>query len=1073
MIGLLASAVGVALVASATVVDTDWKRPDGSTFRVQSVGEGYPARPDADFAAATNFLFSIAPMPQRYRLSGGRYAGAPLRGVFSKETFPFPFEDGWTFFLDERPGANWGHPSRCVFLKGDLSAFAVRYLEEPVTAADGSPLPLAAGTERKPDPTLRAVRAAANAHVARAIPFTLGDAAKTYAILISGGYNRDCNYTRYWGDVAAVYSTLTKGCGVPKDNITVCMADGDDPAADVSDGEADGQGHSLFAGGSSPTDLDGDGSADYSLAATKANIRNAFSAVRSKLTADSRLFVFVTDHGVYDAYSGVASICLWGEDMMSASEFSALTSGVDCPVWYALEFCYAGAFVDSLASQGGVRFVAAAAGVEPSSAFPDSPELWYMNPWVYQLVGAMRGAYPSMGISPWEDGATAADADANGDGVVSVKEAVGFANAKIVADQRIDENPVWKASGFGSDDGLRKADASAGGQNYALCVGIDRYTCFDCPTLYGCVADAEAFGGMLKRTMPGGSPLFAVSALCDFGATRMAIRAAIQDHADRLQSGDTFVYYHSGHGRADCLCASDAEYTDAEIADDLCRFRSGVKVCVIVDSCFSGSLFDSPSSKGAANELPARVQALMQARLGTVNLLASSIGWVTAATAEEYSFETEVGGQIRGEFTYAFCSGLESREVDSDADGWGTAYEGWAYCAGLSFLDLGSTPQCHNPDTCRSVRLVFYGDGEPVAPVEEQDKPGEEAKTLPALRYSDDVAFTGQSSAKYVGWLVDRKGRFVGTAEVSAGRFSRGGTSSVKFKVVMAGNTKTTSVSCKALRSDGRVKAEGCSSTGQPLAIELTEKTAAGTFGDGFTFVCGRETKAVSCPGRYVLSLYAIPKGNGGDFQGYAGLSVDVKAKGTAKVTGTLPDGTKVSWTAKLVCDDYSAYLPLFTQMYSKRGAFGGLVFDLKSRTCVSNAAGYWSGSDSKHRVDADIDFDGLSAVKAPADLSPEVCRVEREVDYCVELVRQYGIMENLLPFGAKLVFDGKKWTSLGDSCKLKLSYASKTGLIAGSMKVFLLGKAKSAKVNGVWLGNSGRVTVSVKGQFGFGMLVR
>ena len=90
---------------------------------------------------------------------------------------------------------------------------------------------------------------------------------RTYAVILSGGVNKNSNYERYWNDCAFVYQTLTAKYGVPKNNISVIMADGTNPAVDMR----------LASGGyaSSPLDLDGDGSADIKYAATRSNVKAA------------------------------------------------------------------------------------------------------------------------------------------------------------------------------------------------------------------------------------------------------------------------------------------------------------------------------------------------------------------------------------------------------------------------------------------------------------------------------------------------------------------------------------------------------------------------------------------------------------------------------------------------------------------------------------------------------------------------------------------------------------------------------------------------------------------------------
>jgi len=186
-------------------------------------------------------------------------------------------------------------------------------------------------------------------------------------------------------------------------------------------------------------------------------------------------------------------------------------------------------------------------------------------------------------------------------------------------------------------------------------------------SLEGCVNDSYYFynslvdrGGWLPSNMV---------RLNDAQATKNGIRNAISNVAAVAVAGDVFIYQHSSHGgnkdtsdvptgKDVYLCVYDEDYynsstayNDYELAADLAKFASGVKVVVVVDACFSGGLFKSKDAARAAAadfDLAGRVSAIMdadrtarRARGEDVSrtLSSSEIGWVTAANYNETSLD--------------------------------------------------------------------------------------------------------------------------------------------------------------------------------------------------------------------------------------------------------------------------------------------------------------------------------------------------------------------------------------------------------------------------------------------------
>lgn len=87
------------------------------------------------------------------------------------------------------------------------------------------------------------------------------------------------------------------------------------------------------------------------------------------------------------------------------------------------------------------------------------------------------------------------------------------------------------------------------------------------------------------------------------GATRQAVRDAINAATQRLKPGDTLVLSYSGHGGQvrdtngdeddgldETWCLYDGEIVDDELAVWWSKFQPGVRIVVYSDSCHSGSV---------------------------------------------------------------------------------------------------------------------------------------------------------------------------------------------------------------------------------------------------------------------------------------------------------------------------------------------------------------------------------------------------------------------------------------------------------------------------------------------------
>ena len=134
---------------------------------------------------------------------------------------------------------------------------------------------------------------------------------------------------------------------------------------------------------------------------------------------------------------------------------------------------------------------------------------------------------------------------------------------------------------------------------HAMLVGIDAYSPAYGPTPLGsCINDAN---GMRAKLLADTNlwKTANISTKLNGAATKALILSRMRAEAAVLHAGDVFVYFHSSHGgrvgtsATAYLCTYNASFYDTELAAELARFNSGVKIFVILDTCFSGGMFKS------------------------------------------------------------------------------------------------------------------------------------------------------------------------------------------------------------------------------------------------------------------------------------------------------------------------------------------------------------------------------------------------------------------------------------------------------------------------------------------------
>lgn len=278
--------------------------------------------------------------------------------------------------------------------------------------------------------------------------------ARKYAVLIAGGGSVDSNHIRYWNDLTVMYDILISYGYQPSD-ITVIYADGLVPD-DTREGKR-------------ASDM------PVHFMASRANIRRVFDDLQRVVTPKDTVFIHINDHGggcltqrsgglepglyggriddnddelldrICENSIGVdlnrdgdrvdcvrvdESFSLWQSSPMYDDDFAAEVAKVSqCGTLILIATqCFSGGFLDDLTGPSRV-LMSAADDVQISRA--RRPDLLY-NEFPFWIMAALSGQKP--------DGSGSVNADADGDGRVSLGEAYNFA----VANDSTDETPCFE-----------------------------------------------------------------------------------------------------------------------------------------------------------------------------------------------------------------------------------------------------------------------------------------------------------------------------------------------------------------------------------------------------------------------------------------------------------------------------------------------------------------------------------------------------------------------------------------------------------------------------------------------------
>lgn len=413
------------------------------------------------------------------------------------------------------------------------------------------------------------------------------------------------------------------------------------------------------------------------------------------------------------------------------------------------------------------------------------------------------------------------------------------------------------------------------------------------------------------------------------------------------------------------------------------------------------------------------------------------------------------------------------------------------------------------------------------------------------LTYKDDAVFDGWKNTKYNGWLFGDTTEhgtanvpIIGTVVVKVNK-PRYGAYKITATVVKNGLNKKITFSGTGMMGSSAdwvnpipVVADLLSKSNYALKMQVRvcQQNVWGTLIDGdksYFFDCGRDfgadknsanaVKLMSYEGQWSFATYV--RADTGEFNGFAGFTMKVDKKGKAKITGVLPDATKLSFTSQIVLDDNGAHLPFYAQAYKKFGGFGGQLFNMDN--------GFAEESNSDLSVNLTTKVHSSRCLwTAPGTIPLR----EGQVFSANSLLLLYNVFKwwtgnvpntggkinfnpsgnyEMFPFldtnsgvsGMHLIYDSFNGVDLSESefpvkpyslglsiiqkkvnvettteamrSKIRMSYNQKTGAITGGFTMYSAAGVKfNMKINGAMVDNIGYLNASCKNKGGIGFMI-
>ena len=330
---------------------------------------------------------------------------------------------------------------------------------------------------------------------------------------------------------------------------------------------------------------------------------------------------------------------------------------------------------------------------------------------------------------------------------------------------------------------------------------------------------------------------------------------------------------------------------------------------------------------------------------------------------------------------------------------------------------------------------------------------GGEAGASHYLFRNDATAIPATAATAYSGFAVSG-GRFAGTVLLKVGRAnSRTGASKIAATVQMLGQKKQT-YSAKAVVDESAPSTVVLSSTRGGGAGTMTVTVAGSSFSGSLGGMALSGVRNMSAEkelrageydkwkGSYDVVLEASDAtGTGAAFaNGYSALAVVVAARGRAKVTGVMSDGTRVSVPGLrlLLNEDASeTCVPVLVPLYKgKLGGFGFLLWIAADGTVDVTALSQWDAAESESApFSASLNHVASSSMAVPGD---DTLSFAVDADGVPSTIGGQLVLRDLLPSSvAVTASSGRLAAEKGNDAKLSIRRFPSTGLFNGSFAIF------------------------------------
>ena len=360
--------------------------------------------------------------------------------------------------------------------------------------------------------------------------------------------------------------------------------------------------------------------------------------------------------------------------------------------------------------------------------------------------------------------------------------------------------------------------------------------------------------------------------------------------------------------------------------------------------------------------------------------------------------------------------------------------------------------------------------------------PQPEAPLRDAAQYDGTGTSVVQGMA-YNGYATGDDGLIVGTFTLAVKKPAKGKTTAA------ATLTFTALANGKKTKINGNVDLAAGEGSGALAGLTLGANTVGGTvakagiLNGGVDAAKAKDAAALSVLSKFSGKSYVVAFGPGDSSAyeqgGYSTLTIALAAKGRAKVSGVLADGTKVTASVQMTVGDDYCFVPV---VYSKKSRLGFVAwFNKDTRELVDvRALAPWRNT-VKPAFTMDWEVVGIGA---KGSLPAGNRMVSLDDSKLLSLVP--GAIEQT-PFDIPWKVNGSKWDA-GKAAKvaykggvaaiaganvsgLKLTYTARTGLFKGSFTVYAVKGGKLVKnkfsVFGAVTGGTGYGTAVLRGKGG------